>query len=204
VITSFTHRLLTEQIIRLHDTDWLSLPAMARENPAVLPLAEKLLLNRLAQAARDEAAILPLSAREEALLEYMHTCRDAFGLASLLPPDTRQPSQEKKAPWISVTISAWQATRSFPRGQQPGIWRMQVPREEVDVLWEKIKNATREGKLGKKARVSTARPPKRGQPARRDHRIEVFTTNALDQEEAQRVQTALRELGVTQPMVYSR
>jgi hypothetical protein len=57
----------------------------------------------------------------------------------------------------------------------------------VDALWEKIARATREGKLGKKARVSTARPPKKGQPAQLDHRIEVFTTNAQDQEEAQQV-----------------
>lgn len=203
-IMALTSRLLAEQIIRLRDIDWLSLPAMASDNPAILPLAEKLLLNRLAQATHGEAAILPLSAREEALLEYMHTRRDELGLASLLPLDTRQPSQEKKSPWIMVTISAWHTTASFPRGQRPGIWSMQVPRDQVDALWEKIAKATREGKLGKKARVSTARPPKKGQPVQLDHRIDVFTTNAQDTEEAQRVQTALREMGVTYPLTYRR
>jgi hypothetical protein len=203
-ILTLTNRLLVEQIIRLGDIDWLSLPAMASENPAILPLAEKLLLNRLAQATHGETAVLPLSAREEALLEYMHARRDELGLASLLPLDTRQPSQEKKAPWIMVTVSAWQTTASFPRGQRPGIWSMQVPRDQVDAVWEKIARATREGKLGKKARVSTARPPKKGQPVQLDHRIDVFTTNAQDTEEAQRVQTVLRELGVTHALTYHR
>jgi hypothetical protein len=134
----------------------------------------------------------------------MHTRRDELGPASLLPLDTRQPSQEKKAPWIVAIISAWQTTASFPRDQRAGIWRIQVPREQVDALWEKIARATHEGKLGKKARVSTARPPKKGQPARLDHRIEVFIANAQDQKEAQQVQTVLHELGVTQPMTYRR
>src|SRR5581483_2436933 len=106
-VSNLIQRLLHLQVIRLHDLDWLSLANMAREHAAVLPLAETLLVNRLTQALGvDEETMLPLSPREHALLEFMHAQRNRLGLESLLPPDPRLPSTERKDPWIRVTISA--------------------------------------------------------------------------------------------------
>lgn len=194
LITQLLHR----HIIRLGDLDWLSLPAMAEENPTVLPLAEKLLFNRLAWAETGKKDLLSLTAREEALLEFMHACKNTLGMQSLLPPDTRKPSQEKKDPWIRATISAWKITKEFIPGQQSGRWRMRIPRSQVDSQWEAIALATREGKLGKWAQVTTARPPAKNKPPRPDHLIEIVTFDVQNQEETQQIKTTLRELDVTQ------
>jgi hypothetical protein len=206
-VGNLIQRLLHLQVIRLHDLDWLSLADMAREYAAVLPLAETLLVNRLTQAfGGDEDAMLPLSPSAQALLEFMHAQRDRLGLESLLPPDPRLPSTERKDPWIRATISAWVPT-SLPLSEQPtrsGRWIVQIPREQVDALWQRIVQATREGRLGKKARVSTLRPPKKHLPPRPDHRIEISTFDAQDEQEAQRVKQALLDLGITQPLSYSR
>jgi hypothetical protein len=197
---------LQEKMIRLHDVDWLCLPEMARENVIVLPLAEKLLLNCALQAETGEKAAFPLSPHEEALLEFMHAQHDRLGQQSLLPPDPRHPSTERHEPWLYVVVSAWcQAGLRFS-GQEKlppaGKWVLNVPRQEIDEIWQKIVQATREGHLGRKARVSTLHQPKNQETSRPDHRIEVYTFDGRNKVAEQQVKKSLLELDISQPLSY--
>ncbi len=197
-VEQMTMHLQDEEILHLRDLDWLCLPAMAQENPLVLPLAEKLLLRRLVESAGGiPDAKLPLSPRQQMLLEFLHERRDHLGLASLLPQDTRLPSQETGDAWVTATVSAWKVIRTFPADLRPGKWSIQVDREQVDALWIAIAQATREGRLGKRARVSTARPPAKNKPPRTRHVIEVFMPDTQKQVDVYQVRAALREPGVT-------
>jgi hypothetical protein len=83
-----------------------------------------------------------------------------------------------------------------------GRWVIRTTVREVDALWERIKAATREGKLGYKAKVSTS---SRDLGKDRDDRvIHVVTYDAEDARDVARVREALRELGVSENIQYER
>ncbi len=85
---------------------------------------------------------------------------------------------------------------SVPRS---GKWLIFVHRHEVQAVWNSIKTATEEGKLGQASKVSTAYDAGYS-PSQ--HVICVFTYDWTDSEDVLRVRKELRELGIVQPLPY--
>ncbi len=75
-----------------------------------------------------------------------------------------------------------------------GEWLIETTTAEVDALWVKIRQATEEGRLGYKSKVSTS--PAKGQAHTSARLIVVRTYDADDVADVARVETALREMGV--------
>jgi hypothetical protein len=76
-----------------------------------------------------------------------------------------------------------------------GQWLIETTAAEVDDLWVKIREATEAGRLGYKSKVSTTAA--KGQSKASDRLIIVRTYDADDSADVLRIQTVLRELGVT-------
>lgn len=76
-----------------------------------------------------------------------------------------------------------------------------VPASQVDEVWDKIKRATEDGKLGSSAKVSTARP----NPNAKDPNAKVicvYTYDWTDEKDAKRVREELRRLGISSKIPY--
>jgi Domain of unknown function (DUF1917) len=76
-----------------------------------------------------------------------------------------------------------------------GEWLIETTDADVDNLWTKIRQATEEGRLGYKSKVSTS--PAKGQAHTSARLIVVRTYDADDSADVLRVQTVLREMGIT-------
>ena len=82
-----------------------------------------------------------------------------------------------------------------------GEWLIETTLDKVDALWAKIRQATEEGQLGYKSKVSTSAA--KGQTHASARLIVVRTYDAQDTADVARVEAVLRELGVT-TMRYER
>jgi hypothetical protein len=82
-----------------------------------------------------------------------------------------------------------------------GEWRIETTLDEVDDLWAKIRQATEDGQLGYKSKVSTSAA--KGQSNASARLIVVRTYDADDIADVARVEAVLRRLGVT-TMRYER
>ena len=76
-----------------------------------------------------------------------------------------------------------------------GEWLIETTTAEVDDLWAKIRQATEEGRLGYKSKVSTS--PTKGQADASARLIVVRTYDADDLADMARIEAALHELGMT-------
>jgi hypothetical protein len=76
-----------------------------------------------------------------------------------------------------------------------GQWLIETTVTEVDDLWSKIRQATEEGRLGYKSKVSTS--PAKGQSQASARLIVVRTYDADDLADVSRVESRLREMGLT-------
>jgi hypothetical protein len=76
-----------------------------------------------------------------------------------------------------------------------GQWLIESSAAEVDDLWVKIREATEAGRLGYKSKVSTTAA--KGQSQASARLIIVRTYDADDSADVLRIQTVLREIGVT-------
>ncbi len=83
-----------------------------------------------------------------------------------------------------------------------GKWLVFLPKDEVDAVWRRVRDATAAGELGISAKVSTAKP----NPDARDDRyvVYVYTADWRDEAEVMRVREALRALGVADRIGYKR
>jgi len=105
-----------------------------------------------------------------------------------------------------VTNSYWLYAKSKKGGypehtENGGKWLIFVPIPQVDEVWEKIKQATEDGKLGDYAKVSTGKP----NPNAKDSSTKVicvYTYDWTDEKDAKRVREELRRLGITQKIPY--
>ncbi len=133
---------------------------------------------------------------------YMHAV--ALGLESVDndPPernDDRRPSQVTNDYWIY----AYRQQGFYPEGTEEGSgkWMVFVPRDKVDSMWHIIAEAVRQGRLGRSAKVATARP-NRNAINPNEHVICVYTYNHEDVEDVMRIRATLRELGITWKIPY--
>jgi hypothetical protein len=108
------------------------------------------------------------------------------------------PSQVAAVYWIEAKPQV-EVPLPTPRA---GRWVIPTSVQEVDALWERIKAATRTGKLGYKSKVSTA--PRDFGKDRDDRVIYVVTIDADDTGDVARVREALRDLGVSENIQYER
>lgn len=108
------------------------------------------------------------------------------------------PSQVAGVYWIEAKCEV----ETLPPTSRAGRWIIPTTVSEVDALWEKIKAATRAGKLGYKSKVSTA--PRDLGKDRNDRVIHVVTADADNTADVARVREALRELGINENIQYER
>ena len=106
------------------------------------------------------------------------------------------PSQVHGVYWLEVK-------REVP-GPAPtsraGRWVIETTAAEADALWVLIRAATRDGRLGYKAKVSTA--ARVGGTDRDQREIHIETVNRDDAADIERVRAALVTLGVSGPLRY--
>jgi len=107
--------------------------------------------------------------------------------ARMMNDNDAQPSQVSAVYWIEAKAPNPNPT---PRA---GKWIVPTTVDVVDALWEKVKEATENGELGYKAKVSTAPGKEQG---RSDGRlIHVRVADSDDTAEVERVRVVLAALG---------
>jgi len=112
--------------------------------------------------------------------------------AKILPP-----SKETTRPWI---WAKGKGEGCYEDGQTyVGKWLVFVPHESVDEVWERIRKATEEGRLGISAKVSTSRPS--GYKST-EHVICVYTYDFRDRANVGETLKGLREIGITGRLYY--
>ncbi len=107
-----------------------------------------------------------------------------------------KPSEETVLPYVY----AQRLQREYPEHTiNCGKWLVFVRLSEVDEVWERIKTATEEGKLGSSAKAATA-APNRFDPNRKV--ICVYTYDWTDEQDVRRIRQELRKLGITWKVAY--
>ena len=82
-----------------------------------------------------------------------------------------------------------------------GKWLLFVDRINIDEVWAKIVPAVKQGRLGHRAKVATARPNPNARRAN-THVICIYTDDAEDRADVLRVREELRRLGFATPISY--
>lgn len=91
---------------------------------------------------------------------------------------------------------------SCPEHTDHGVkWLIFMSSDSVDEVWQKIKRAIEEGKLGSTAKVSTASPTPNARDSPR-HVICVYIYDTDDEADVQQIRSSLRQLGVTNKISY--
>lgn len=113
--------------------------------------------------------------------------------SSSLDTDDRLPSTVINDYWIwAYTKDLDQLAKGLGKRQdEGGKWMIFANISQIDEYWVTIRNATREGKLGRVSKVATARDPLN----RKSKVICVYFDDENDQEEIQRIKQALADLG---------
>lgn len=109
-----------------------------------------------------------------------------------------KPSKVTDVYWLS----AKRKTGCYPLATEKcGKWLVFVPASQINDVWEKIKVATEEGRLGSSAKVATARPNPNA--AKSDKKVIcVYTYDWTDEKDVRRIREGLRQLGITSPIPY--
>ena len=90
----------------------------------------------------------------------------------------------------------------YPKStENSGKWLIFVHQKKVDEIWEIIKKATKEGKLGSSSKVATAKPNP-NTVHRKTKVICVYTYDWRDKDDTMRIRDELRKLGFLKPMPY--
>jgi hypothetical protein len=150
-------------------------------------------LRRVFDALRDDYP--PLA---EALIERFGTVDAIY--AMIRAGEGVVPTKTTQMYWIVEDAPA--ARPNAVDDELAGKWLVFLPKEEVDAVWRRVRDATAAGELGISAKVSTAKP----NPDARDDRYVVYayTADWRDEAEVMRVREALRALGVADRIGYKR
>lgn len=109
-----------------------------------------------------------------------------------------KPSQVNDVYWLF----AKRETGTYPQHTEfGGKWLIFVSIDQIDEVWEKIKNATISGVLGGQSKVATDKP----NPNARDSKqkvICVYTYDWKDTNDVMRVRNSLREIGISWKIPY--
>ena len=117
---------------------------------------------------------------------------DMVQRARMMHDEAARPSDYAAVYWIE----AKREPGDYPAPTaNAGEWRVRLTVETVDAVWEMVKRATVEGKLGYKSKVSTR--PAAGQADPNERLLCVRTYDADDQVDMERVRAALLKLGLS-------
>lgn len=110
----------------------------------------------------------------------------------------RKPSEVTDIPWILAKRKAG----IYPAATaESGKWLVFVPIAQVDEIWARIKQATKDGRLGQASKVATAAPnPHTVDPDKKV--ICVYTYSGDDEADVWRVREELKKLGITWTLSY--
>lgn len=115
-----------------------------------------------------------------------------------LPHSDAKPSEITEVYWIYAERRKGKYPESTLRS---GKWLVFVDKKDVDEVWDKIKKAVEEGKLGSDAKVATAKPnPLATNPNNRV--ICVYTYDYTDEQDVRRVREELRHLSINGRIPY--
>lgn len=110
----------------------------------------------------------------------------------------RKPFEVSDVYWLYADRKTGHYPRTTP---QSGKWLIWVPEKEIDEVWDRIRRATEEGRLGSQSKVATARPsPLAVDPRKRV--ICVYTYDWTDEKDVRQIREELRKLGITEPIPY--
>jgi hypothetical protein len=109
-----------------------------------------------------------------------------------------EPSTEESVPWLSAERKVGAYPQPTERAGKSLIF---MGAAVVDDVWRKIKQAVEDGKLGGVAKVSTAMPNPNSRNSS-THVICVYTYDADDEADVERVRSSLRDLGLTSKIPY--
>ena len=109
-----------------------------------------------------------------------------------------KPSQVTNLYWLAAERRKGKYPKPTARS---GKWLIFVGNDQVDNVWATIKKAVEEGKLGDRAKVSSARPnPLSQSPGR--HVICTYTYDYADKKDVMRVRRQLTKLGIKEKIPY--
>lgn len=109
-----------------------------------------------------------------------------------------KPSEVTDIYWLY----AFRKKGQYPeRASKGGKWLVFVDQNEVDKVWEIVKKAVEEGKLGNEAKVATAKPNPHSMNST-ERVICVYTYDWTDQEDVRRIREELRKLGIEHKIPY--
>lgn len=108
------------------------------------------------------------------------------------------PSQVHGVYWLEVK----RETPGPGPTSRAGRWVIETTAAEIDALWVLIRTATRDGRLGYKAKATTS--ARAGGTDIDQREIHVATCDADDAADVERVRLALTALGVTESLRYDR
>jgi hypothetical protein len=134
----------------------------------------------------------------EAMLGHFASLETIYGM--LCTGEGVTPSKTTQTYWIvqDAPGSAPEATED----ENAGKWLIFQEPDQVDAVWNKVRDATVALELGISAKISTAKP----NPDSRDARkvIYVYTKDWADEPDVMRVREKLRELGFVDRIGYKR
>ncbi len=108
-----------------------------------------------------------------------------------------KPSQVTDVYWIHAD----RRKGSYPMPtSRNGKWLIFVKDRDIDEVWDKIRKATEDGKLGSGAKVATAKPSLLGESGTKV--ICVYTYDWTDEKDVKRVREELKKLGITNKIPY--
>ena len=123
---------------------------------------------------------------------------EEFEIMTRYEEPSTKPSEETNVYWLYAEREECDYPEQTSRS---GKWLIFVNVESVDEVWEKVKNATEQGKLGFAAKVATAKPnPNAIDPKNRV--ICVYTYDWKDEKDVRRVREELRRLGIANRIPY--
>lgn len=134
-----------------------------------------------------------MSDQEEPNLDLINMVQDA----RMQHDHEAKPSQISAVYWIEAKN---QQTASPAPTSRAGYWRIPTHMAEVDDLWARIKEATEQGKLGYKSKVSTVPADEQSPPDERV--IYVMTYDRLDSDDVERIRARLTQIGVSAATTY--
>ena len=110
----------------------------------------------------------------------------------------RKLTKEKREYWLLAERKVGYYPEHTDRG---GKWLIFVPSDAVDEVWQRVKQAAEEGKLGSSAKVSTAKSNPNSTDSSK-YVICVYTYDADDEADVQQIRSSLRQLGFTNKIPY--
>lgn len=114
------------------------------------------------------------------------------------PLSSQRPSQVSEAYWLYAIRVTSRYPEATPRSDK---WLLFIPNDNLDMAWEKVKQATEAGKLGADSKVSTAKPnPNAVDPSKGV--ICVYTYDSSDKGDVMRIREELRKLGFVAKIPY--